>query len=161
MNSPADKLHLLPRQVLNETLVSQLHGLRLKLDIFSQDLNRDIFGKDDFVDTLRKWVIQCPRAQVRIFVHRAQRSMMRGNTLIELGLNLTSYFQFREPSPQQLIELDDMLLIDGRSAVTWSARQPEIRLIDNHPLQVIPMQVAFDECWQLGQASQQIRNLYL
>ena len=86
---------------------------------------------------------------------------MRGNALIELGLTLTSYFQFREPSPQQLIELDEMVLIDARTALTWSARQPDVCLIENAPLKVAPLQVDFDDCWQQGQSSQQIRNLNL
>lgn len=134
---------------------------RLRLDIFSIDLNRDIFSSEALIASLRTWAIGNPRARVRIFVLNAQRSMMRGNALIELGLNLTSYFQFREPSPQQRIELDEMLLIDGRTSLSWSPRSPDIHVIRNSPVQVTAAQQAFNECWDFGQPSQQIRNLYL
>lgn len=161
MSGLSETGNLIPREELAAALLDQLGDIRQKLDIFTIDLNRELFGNRELVDILRLWIINCPRAQIRIFVKDAQRSMMRGNPLIELGLNLTSYFQFREPTPQQNIDLDEMILIDQRHAFTWSERQPEIKFIQDQSLQLAPLQSGFDECWHRGQASQHIRNLNL
>ena len=149
------------REALVEAICRQIEETRYHLDIFSRDLSRDVFGDEKVVALLKTWVVGQPRARVRIFVQKSQASMFRGNALIELGLQLTSYFSFREPSPQQLCELHETVISDNRLAVVWSSAAILNALSITQPAEVALKKEAFDACWSQGQPSRQIRNLYL
>jgi len=141
--------------------VARLFGQAVsRLDLYSVDLNRDLYATPECITALREWLTRQPRAQVRILVHRGQTAMLRGNALVELGLKLTSYVSFRDPAPTQPL-MGDMLIIDGRTLLkkpTPDSMQAELH---HDPLAAKLALKEFDEYWNSGEPSQQIRNLHL
>lgn len=144
-----------------QSFAELLSDNRLSLDIYSPELNRELLGSEQVADSIAKWVSIQPRARVRVFVQHAQTAMYRGNPLIELGLKLSSYFEFREPA-KSLPVMSDMAIIDGKMLIqAFKDEMYRFLLWPGMCSEVAEANKRFSQYWQEGQASQQIRGLHL
>ncbi len=142
-------------------LAEALGSISSSLDIYSHNLPREIFGTSLVVNSLRSWIINQPRAKVRVFVHNAHSAMFRGNGLIELGLQLTSFFQFHEPA-KAMPMLFEHAIIDNKILVRRSTSNPQQVETWSGVDQNIPVaQREFENYWTHSKPSLNIRNLNL
>lgn len=142
-------------------LADALESVVATVDIYSHELNRSVFGTDAVISGFRHWIKDQPRAKVRIFIHESQTAMYRGNPLIELGLQLSSYFEFREPlKPMPMMA--EMALFDQRRLVARLASDPsKVEVWEGHSNALTDARQNFDRYWHEGRPSQSVRSLHL
>lgn len=90
-------------------------GARTEIALLSQELDRRVYGTEDFGETLRRFVLQHNHTRVRVLVNATKTAMANSPRLIELGRALSSFVEFREllPSRQHSIR-EEYLVADGR-----------------------------------------------
>lgn len=131
-----------------------------QIDLYSVELNRDEYATASILDHIRHWIINQPRARMRIIVHRSQAAMYRGNGLVELGLKLSSYISFREP-PASMTEGGDSLVVDNRAMLRRPTPDAHVaELVENNPMMATEASKDFEVLWNNCLPSQQIRNLH-
>jgi hypothetical protein len=65
------------------------------LAILTRDLEPDIYAHDDFLETLKKFLLQRTFARVRVLISDPQRAFKVGNRFVDMGRRLNSYIEFR------------------------------------------------------------------
>jgi hypothetical protein len=63
--------------------------------ILTRDLEPEIYDHDDFLETLKKFLLPRTFARVRVLISDPQRAFKVGNRFVEMGRRLHSYIEFR------------------------------------------------------------------
>ena len=68
------------------------------LDIISRKLDPIVYDSEDFVEAMKRFVLDNSRVRVRILVFEPQTIVRRGHRLVDLALHLTTFIEFRKPN---------------------------------------------------------------
>jgi hypothetical protein len=71
------------------------------LAILTRDLEPEIYDHDDFLETLKKFLLQRTFARVRVLISDPTRAFKVGNRFVEMGRRLNSYIEFRNIKAEQ------------------------------------------------------------
>jgi hypothetical protein len=71
------------------------------LAILTRDLEPDIYAHDEFLETLKKFLLQRTFARVRVLISDPTRAFKVGNRFVEMGRRLNSYIEFRNIKAEQ------------------------------------------------------------
>jgi hypothetical protein len=63
--------------------------------ILTRDLEPEIYDHDEFLETLKKFLLPRTFARVRVLISDPQRAFKVGNRFVEMGRRLNSYIEFR------------------------------------------------------------------
>jgi len=138
-------------------------GAHTDLALLSQDLDRRTYGTDEFVATLRGFVLQNRYAKLRVLVRNAQRAVGNNPRLVEFGRTLSSFVEFREllPERQQVI-FEEYLIADGRKMlVREGPNDLESRYYTTAPHLARIKLKEFEILWNESVPAQELRNLRL
>lgn len=67
------------------------------LDIISRQLDPFVYDTEEFVEAIKRFILDNRHVRIRILVFEPQIIVRHGHRLLELGLNLTSFIEFRKP----------------------------------------------------------------
>ncbi|HVA54940.1 MAG TPA: hypothetical protein VNI53_03955 [Gammaproteobacteria bacterium] len=87
-------------------------GARLSLTLFTRDLEPSIYDRQDFVTAVQQLALRSRYSHIRILVIDPTAAIKDGHRLIELGRRLSSFIEFRRPTPEQTKRSDCFLIID-------------------------------------------------
>lgn len=91
------------------------------LAIFTPDLEPEIYDHDDFLDSLKRFVLARTFARIRVLIASPQRAMKTGNRFVEMGQRLNSYIEFRNLRPEDRSR-DEAYCIADEAAIVYRAR---------------------------------------
>ena len=140
-----------------------VRGARSELLLLSDSLQRSLYGSEDFADAVKGFLLGNERARICVFVGRPQEALRNVPHLLELSRRLSSRFEFREPSEQQVAaggNRSEWLLADRR--VLLERREPEsleARYWAQEPQRGKLRGEAFDALWNEAQPAQELRGL--
>ena len=80
-------------------LASYLMATQAKrsLDIISRKLDPPVYDTEEFVEAVKRLVLDNNRVQIRVLVFEPQTIVHHGHRLVDMALNLTSFIEFRKP----------------------------------------------------------------
>lgn len=146
------------RQAYQEA-VQQLFGLaRMQIALYSGSLPADEYASSELISTLRGWVLGNQRARMRILLHAPRLAVSRPNPLLNLGLQLPSFFSFRD-TPARHLPMGDMLVIDELHLLRRSqtdSRSATLKLHDALAARESLRQ--FDALWEESRSSSEVRR---
>jgi len=91
-------------------IIKMAEQCKRTIDILSRELDPDLFDTVEFVDAIKKLVLNNRRAKVRILVAEPKKIVSRGHRLVDLARTLPSYLDIKVPSKEHL-DFSEMLFI--------------------------------------------------
>jgi hypothetical protein len=130
------------------------------LAILTPDLEPDIYDHDDFLETLKKFLLARSFARVRVLISDPSRTLKIGNRFVDMGRRLNSYIEFRNMKPELRHHSEAFCLADDRAIMYRSRADRWDGMLGTHEPAVTKKYLdIFDELWQACEVSSELRQL--
>ena len=143
------------------SLAEQAHN---SIDIFSQDLETEIYNNNFFEESIFSLSKKHPNTRIRILVQDSLVAVQNGHRLIKLAQQLTSSVFIHNPSPKykdvstSFMVVDEIGLIKRTTAIprnytanaNFKSPRPAAKLVDS-----------FNTMWEHSTPDPQTRRVYL
>ncbi len=135
---------------------------RQKLAIISQELDPLVYDQADFIEALRKLVVNNRYAEVRIIVFEPQLIVQKGHKLLDLAGKISSFIEFRKVSEKYKSFNESVLIADKvgylyresteryKGKVNFNSRRESKHLLD-----------VFDGMWETAQPDTNLRRMHI
>ena len=135
---------------------------RAEIILFSQGLDRRVYGSDAFIEPLQTFLLQHQRARLRVIVHTPAQTMRNGHRLVELGRRLSSRIEFRELLPERKLAAKEFLVADEVALlIRETPDQLEARYAAHAPMLARDQKREFETWWQESPPATEFRDLKL
>src|SRR5688572_31336052 len=91
------------------------------LSILTHDLEPEIYDHDDFLETLKKFILARTFARVRVLILEPARVVLSASRFVAMGRRLNSYIEFRRVTPE-LSGHPEAFFIADEQALVYRAR---------------------------------------
>ena len=134
------------------------------IDIFSQDLDTEIYDNEEFERSLFQLARKHPKTRIRILVQDSRKAAQNGHCLIRLAQSLTSSVFIHTPSHQHRDEQRAFLIVDKLGLlyrVTAADRNYKGSVSFKSPRRAGELSDYFDELWEHSTPDVQTRRIYM
>ena len=143
--------------------VVEVTGLATRtLSIFTHDLEPEIYDHDDFLETLKRFILARTFARVRVLILDPRRAIKNGSRFVSMGRRLNSYIEFRnvkpefQGHPEAFFIADEHALVYRARAETWEG------IADTYEPAVTRIYLSkFDTIWSACEMEPQLRQLQI
>lgn len=156
------------RQVLStkeevRAAVAQITSLADRsLVILTHDLEPEIYDHDDFLETLKRFILARSFARVRVLIADPIRAMKDGNRFVSMGRRLNSYIEFRNVKPKYRNHAEAFCIADEHALVYRARAESWQGMSDTYQPQVARRYLdTFDELWLACEIEPELRQLHL
>lgn len=149
------------RSGFRDAAVRAVAQAQMQIALFSQSLDRDIYGTEEFIAPLTAFLLAHERAQLRVLLRHSAGAALAGHRLVELGRRLSSRIAFRSLSQERQLEYE--LLVVDESAVLLRETPQEVtaRYWSHAPLLARERLRGFEALWQDATPSAESRSMRL
>lgn len=143
------------------SLVRQAHQ---SIDIFTQDLDAEIYNNKAFEQSVFKLAKKHPNTRIRILVQNSRKSIQNGHCLIRLAQNLTSSVFIHNPSREYKDEQCAFMVVDRLGLmyrVTVNNRNYKTSVNFMSPQRAGKLVEFFNEVWKHSTPDVQTRRIYM
>lgn len=132
------------------------------LSILTPDLEPVIYDHEDFLETLKKFLLARSFARVRVLITDPARAFKNGNRFVEMGRRLNSYIEFRNLKPG-LYDKREAYCIADDHAIVYRARSDSWEGMSDTYDRLIARKYLddFDELWHACEVDAELRRLHL
>jgi hypothetical protein len=156
------------RQVLTSVAevraaVTQVTGVANRtLSILTHDLEPDVYDHDEFLETLKKFILARPFARVRVLILDPARVLLSASRFVAMGRRLNSYIEFRRVTPD-LANHPEAFFIADEQALVYRARAESWQGVsDTHEPAVARMYLTkFESLWNACEIEPEVRQLQI
>jgi len=156
------------RQVLTNvsevrTAVMQVTGVANRtLSILTHDLEPEIYDHDDFLETLKKFILARTFARVRVLILQPARVLLSASRFVAMGRRLNSYIEFRRITPE-LSEHPEAFFIADEHGLVYRARAETWEGIsDTYEPAIARMYLSkFETLWNACELEPEVRQLQI
>lgn len=135
---------------------------RKSIDIISRNLEPHIYDNTDFIDAIKKLVLDNRKAKVRILVTDAKSLVQKGHRLIPLSYTLSSYIEFRIPNEDYKESNDSLFLADSTGYIhRLNDHRFEGILNFNDKRVSKHLLHTFDEIWSRANPDSNLRQVHI
>lgn len=132
------------------------------LSILTHDLEPEIYDHDDFLETLKRFILARSFARVRVLIADPVRAMKDGNRFVTMGRRLNSYIEFRHVKPQYRNHAEAFCIADEHALVYRARADSWDGMSDTYQPAVARRYLdMFDELWQACEIEPELRQLHL
>lgn len=132
------------------------------LSILTPDLEPDIYDHDDFLETLKKFLLARSFARVRVLIADPTRAFKNGNRFVDMGRRLNSYIEFRNLKPDLYGKHEAYCIADDHAIVYRARSESWDGMSDTYDRTIGRKYLdAFDELWHACEAEAELRRLHL
>jgi hypothetical protein len=132
------------------------------LAILTRDLEPEIYDHDEFLETLKRFVLARPFARVRVLITDPARAMKDGNRFVTMGRRLNSYIEFRNVKPQYRDHAEAFCIADEHAIVYRARADSWDGMSDTyHPAIARHYLTIFDGLWHACEIDSELRQLHL
>ena len=143
--------------------VMQVTGVANRtLSILTHDLEPEIYDHDDFLETLKKFILARTFARVRVVILEPARVVLSASRFVAMGRRLNSYIEFRRVTPdlsghpEAFFIADEHALVYRARAETWEG------ISDTYEPAVARMYLnKFETIWNACEIEPEIRRLQI
>lgn len=156
------------RQVLTtvgevRAAVIQVTGVANRtLSILTHDLEPEVYDHDDFLETLKKFILARTFARVRVLILEPSRVVLSASRFVAMGRRLNSYIEFRRALPD-LAEHPEAFFIADEHALVYRARaETWDGVSDTYEPAVARMYLSkFESLWNACEIEPEVRQLQI
>lgn len=129
------------------------------LAILTPDLEPDIYDHEDFLETLKRFVLARSFARIRVLISDPQRVLKNGNRFVDMGRRLNSYIEFRNLKPQFRNRSEAFCIADDIAVVYRARNDSWSGMSDTYEPAVARRYLdLFDELWQACELESELRQ---
>lgn len=143
--------------------VVEITGLANRtLSILTPDLEPAIYDHEDFLETLKKFLLARSFARVRVLITEPPRAFKSGNRFVEMGRRLNSYIEFRNLKPDLYDKHEAYCIADDHALVYRARRDSWEGMSDTYDRLIARKYLdEFDELWHACEVAPELRRLHL
>jgi hypothetical protein len=132
------------------------------LAILTHDLEPSIYDHDDFLETLKLFILARSFARVRVLILDPNRVIKTGSRFVTMGRRLNSYIEFRNVKPD-LRNHSEAFCIADEHALVYRARADSWEgMSDTYEPAVARLYLnTFDALWNACEVEPELRQLQL
>jgi hypothetical protein len=156
------------RQVLTNVdevraAVIQVTGVASRtLSIMTHDLEPDVYDHDDFLETLKKFILSRTFARVRVLILQPARVLLSASRFVAMGRRLNSYIEFRRITPELSAHPDAFLIADEHALVYRARAESWDGMSDTFEPAVARMYLSkFESLWNACEIEPEVRQLQI
>jgi hypothetical protein len=156
------------RQVLTNVAevraaVIQVTGVANRtLSIMTHDLEPDVYDHDDFLETLKKFILARSFARVRVLILEPARVLLSASRFVAMGRRLNSYIEFRRVTPELSEHPDAFFIADDHGLVYRARAESWDGVSDTYAPAVARMYLSkFETLWNACEIEPEVRQLQI
>jgi hypothetical protein len=132
------------------------------LEIFSRDLDPDLYDRQEFLDAVQQLCTRNRKARIRVLVQEPQPPIKRSHRLIELSRRLSSSIEIRQPHQDYLRYNEAFMIADECGLV----HRPLADLFEGtanfyNPVEARRKLDFFTEVWDRSEPHAEFRRLHI
>jgi hypothetical protein len=132
------------------------------LSIFTHDLEPQIYDHDDFLETLKKFILARSFARVRVLIVEPQSVIKTGSRFVTMGRRLNSYIEFRDVKPEYRTHSEAFFIADEHAVVYRARAESWEGMSDTYEPAVARIYLStFDHIWNACEIEPELRQLQL
>jgi len=93
-----DSVTIESRDEIRFATIKMVQQSRDSIEIISRDLDSQIYDTQEFIDAVRRVVLENHHARVRIIVINAKVIIKQSHRLVNLAMDLSTFIDIRKPS---------------------------------------------------------------
>ena len=129
------------------------------LAILTPDLEPSIYDHDDFLETLKRFVLARSFARIRVLIRDPQRALKNGNRFVDMGRRLNSYIEFRNVRPEHRTHTEAFCIADDFALVYRARSDGWDGMSDTYEPAVARKYLdLFEQLWQACEAEPEPRS---
>jgi len=133
------------------------------LSILTHDLEPEIYDSDDFLETLKRFILQRTFARVRVLIVDPTRVVKSGSRFVTMARRLNSYIEFRNVKPEFRADHPEAYCIADEHALVYRARATSWDGMSDtyEPAVARRYLTTFESIWQACEIEPELRQLQL
>jgi hypothetical protein len=132
------------------------------LSIFTHDLEPLIYDHDDFLETLKRFILARSFARVRVLILDPNRVIKTGSRFVTMGRRLNSYIEFRNVKPEYRNHSDAFCIADEFALVYRARAESWEGMSDTHEPAVARIYLStFETIWNACEIEPELRQMQL
>jgi hypothetical protein len=156
------------RQVLTNVAevraaVIQVTGIANRtLAIMTHDLEPEIYDHDEYLETLKKFILARTFARVRVLILEPARVVLSASRFVAMGRRLNSYIEFRRVTPDLANHPEAFFIADEQALVYRARAESWEGMSDTHEPAVARMYLSkFESLWNACEIEPEVRQLQI
>jgi hypothetical protein len=132
------------------------------LTILTHDLEPQIYDHDDFLETLKKFILARSFARVRVLILDPNRVIKTGSRFVTMGRRLNSYIEFRNVKPEYRTHSEAFCIADELALVYRARAESWEGMSDTYEPAVARIYLStFDTIWNACEIEPELRRMQI
>jgi hypothetical protein len=132
------------------------------LSILTHDLEPQIYDHDDFLETLKRFILARSFARVRVLIMDPNRVIKTGSRFVTMGRRLNSYIEFRNVKPEYRTHPEAFCIADEHALVYRARADSWQGMSDTYEPAVARLYLSsFDTIWNACEIEPELRQMQL
>jgi hypothetical protein len=132
------------------------------LSIFTHDLEPDVYDHDDFLETLKRFILARSFARVRVLIQDPNRVIKNGSRFVSMGRRLNSYIEFRNVRPEYQGHPEAFFIADEHALVYRARAESWEGMSDTYEPAVARIYLSkFETLWNACETEPALRQMQL
>jgi hypothetical protein len=132
------------------------------LSILTHDLEPDVYDHDDFLETLKKFILARTFARVRVLILDPARVLLSASRFVAMGRRLNSYIEFRRVMPELSGHPEAFFIADEHALVYRARAETWEGISDTYEPAVARMYLSkFESIWNACEIEPEVRQLQI
>jgi hypothetical protein len=132
------------------------------LSILTHDLEPQIYDHDDFLETLKRFILARSFARVRVLIMDPNRVIKTGSRFVTMGRRLNSYIEFRNVKPEYRTHPEAFCIADEVALVYRARAESWQGMSDTYEPAVARLYLSsFDTIWNACEIEPELRQMQL
>src|SRR5215813_7342116 len=132
------------------------------LSILTHDLEPQIYDHDDFLETLKKFILARTFARVRVLILDPNRVVKQGSRFVTMGRRLNSYIEFRNVKPEYRTHSEAFCIADEHALVYRARYDSWEGMADTYEPAVARIYLSsFDTIWNACEIEPELRRMQI
>lgn len=150
------------KQEIRAAIIRATANAQRSLAILTPDLEPEIYDQEDFLESLKRFLLARSFARVRVLITNPSRTLKSGNNFVSMGRRLNTYIEFRNLKPE-LETRDDAFFVADEQSIVYRARNTSWEgMADPYEPAVARFYLkSFDELWHACATEPELRHSQL
>jgi hypothetical protein len=132
------------------------------LSILTHDLEPDVYDHDDFLETLKKFILARTFARVRVLILDPARVLLSASRFVAMGRRLNSYIEFSRVIPELSAHPEAFFIADEHAIVYRARAETWDGISDTYEPAVARMYLSkFESIWNACEIEPEVRQLQM
>ena len=132
------------------------------LSILTHDLEPEIYDHDDFLNTLKRFILARSFARVRVLILDPARAILTSSRFVTMARRLNTYIEFRNVKPEYRTHSEAFLIADEQALVYRARAESWQGMSDTYEPAVARLYLnSFETLWNACEIEPELRQLQL